>query len=141
MVAKANGLQSRFEGRLYTDEGRLYYVVEVNKETGFARVSYRADDQHQIKEVPVTEVAAHLATSSKLMLDGLNHPDKTRRLIQEEDGWYFSTREGRVGPHASAKEADDELTKYILSIQTKPQTERAPRTGDASRVFGVQRRA
>jgi hypothetical protein len=135
MVVKANGLQSRFEGRLYTDEGRLYYVVEVNKETGFARVSYRQDDQQQVKDVPVNEVAAHLATSSKLMLDGLSNPDKARRLVQEEDGWYFSTREGRVGPHSSEQEADDELTKYILSIQTKPQPERAPR------VYGAQSRA
>lgn len=117
MARKANALGNRFEGRLFIDEGRLHFVVEVDVDAGFARVSFRADEQYQVVEMPLAEVATHLATSSKIVLDGMGSADKADRITQDSDGWYFDTRDGRKGPYPTDDEAAEALEDYISSVK------------------------
>ncbi|MFB3041086.1 MAG: DUF6316 family protein [Candidatus Poribacteria bacterium] len=117
MELNATGLANRFEGRLFSDEGRLYLVIDVDTESGLARVSCRADGGQQVIRMPVSEVALRLSSNSKLRLDGLSTADTSNRIIQQTDGWFFTTREGPKGPYQSDAEANLALSKYILSAQ------------------------
>jgi len=38
----------KFEGRLFSEAGRLCLVVEANETTGMGRISYRADGEGQL---------------------------------------------------------------------------------------------
>ena len=114
MARKANALGNRFEGRLFIDEGRLHFVVEVDVDAGFARVSFRADGQHQVIEMPLAEVATQLAKNSKIILDGMSSADKAGRITQDSDGWYFNTRDGRKGPYPSDDEAAEALEDSVV---------------------------
>lgn len=117
MALNATGLTSRLEGRLFSDKGCLYLVLDVDTESGFARVSFRADGRQQVIQVPVSEVVLRLSSSSKLRLDSLSTADTSNRIIQQTDGWFFTTREGPKGPYLSEPEANLALSKYILSAQ------------------------
>jgi hypothetical protein len=117
MALNAPGLASRFEGRLFSDKGCLYFVLEVDTESGFAQVSCRTDGEQQVIQMPVSEVGLRLSSSSNLRLDGLSTADTSNRIIQQTDGWFFTTREGSQGPYLSDTEANLALSKYILSAQ------------------------
>ena len=60
MALNAPGLANRFEGRLFSDKGCLYLVLEVDIESGFAQVSCRTDGEQQVIQMPVSEVGLHI---------------------------------------------------------------------------------
>ena len=124
----------RFEGRLFAEGGCLFMVVHVDEAAEVARVTCRVDGQTQVIQMPLPEVARRLSTG--LVLDNLNGPETTRRLLRRKDGWYFSAREGQMGPFDSEKSAGRELVRYILCMQTTDQASRK-----ALRSSGSRRRA
>ncbi len=115
MALNAASLSHRFEGRLFVDEGRLYFVLDVDTESGIARASCRVDGVQQVVQIPISEVGLRLASGSNLLLDGLN--DTSNRIIRQTDGWFFSTREGLDGPYPSDSDAKLALSRHILSVQ------------------------
>ena len=117
MAPYATALGSRFEGRLFSYEGRLHLVLDVDTESGTARVSYCADGTRQISQMSIMEIGLHLSTGSNLRLDGLNTTESSKRITQDSDGWYFATREGPQGPYASDTEAKQALNKHTLERQ------------------------
>ena len=105
------------EGRLFSEDGRLHFVVDVDTETGFARVSCRADGVQQVIQMPISEVGLRISSSSNLHLDGLSTADTSKRIIRQTDGWFFTTREGLNGPYRSDTDANLALSKHVLSVQ------------------------
>jgi hypothetical protein len=118
MAYMPSTLTNRLEGRLFSDQGRLHLILDVDTDAGLARVSFRADDQQQITQMPIADVCQLLATVGPLKLDGLNAEDTAKRVIEEIDGWYFTTREGPEGPYDTADQAKTALSKFILAIQS-----------------------
>lgn len=116
----------RFEGRLFTEGGCLFMVVRANELTDEARVTCRIDGHTQVIDMPLSDVASRIAKCSGLILDNLNGPSAAKRLLQKEDGWYFSSREGDQGPYASKKEVSNELVRYVLCMQASNVTSREP---------------
>ena len=114
----------RLEGRLFAVGGTLYMVLETDRSEGFARVSFRDVDVTQVIEMPLAAVAQRVGNTTGLKLDNLNGVQSTRRLTEEEGGWYFSTRKGREGPFDSQLEAGRRLGRYVLSMQTTNTTHR-----------------
>ena len=107
-------LVSRLEGRLFADDGFLCMVVGVDSATNMARVS----SQREIFEMPLTEVSSRLATYTHLSLDGLNSERTARRLVENDDGWFFKTREkGLEGPYGTQDEANEAMNQYIIAAQ------------------------
>ncbi len=117
-------LPNRLEGRLFSDQGRLHLILDVDTERNVARVSFRADDEQHLAELPLTDVCAKLATGGHLKLDGLTAEATARRVIEEDDGWYFTTREGPEGPFPDPESARTALNRFILDKQTGPNVER-----------------
>ena len=117
MELNSTALTSRFEGRLFSAEGRLYFVLDVDPASGLARISCRVDGRQQVIEMPIAEVGLRLSSSSNLRLDGLRTADTSNRIIQQTDGWFFTTREGPNGPYVSKTEAECALSRHILSAQ------------------------
>ena len=62
-------LANRFEGRLFVEEGRLYFVLEVDVQQNTARVGFSADGGRHIKDMSINDVAARLASTGQLRLD------------------------------------------------------------------------
>jgi hypothetical protein len=108
-------LANRFEGRLFSEEGRLYFVLDVDTESGFARVSCRMDGEQRVIQMPISEVSLRLSSNTSLLLDGLNTSDTSKRIIRQTDGWFFTTREGPKGPYPSDRDANQALSKHILA--------------------------
>ena len=108
-------LANRFAGRLYTDEGRLHLVLDVDLEKEIGRVSCQIDGERQIIDVPLDVIGAHLALGGELKLDSLNN--KQSRTVEKSDGWYFSTREGLKGPYPTDEAANEALNEHILTFQ------------------------
>ncbi len=117
MELNSTALTTRFEGRLFSAEGRLYFVLDVDAASGLARISCRIDGQQQVIEMPISEVGLRLSSGSNLRLDSLSTADTSNRIIQQTDGWFFTTREGPNGPYGSKTEADSALSRHILSTQ------------------------
>lgn len=117
MELNSTALTSRFEGRLFSQEGRLYFVLDVDTASGVARVSCRVDGRQQVIEMPISEVGIRLSSGTNLRLDGLGTADTSNRIIQQTDGWFFTTREGPNGPYESKAEAERALSRHILSAQ------------------------
>lgn len=111
-------LNNRLEGRLFSDHGRLHLILDVDTEAGLARVSFRADDQQQVIQMPLADICQKLATGGTLQLDGLNTEDTAKRVVQQVDGWYFTTREGPEGPYPTADQARNALNEFILAKQS-----------------------
>lgn len=111
-------LTNRLEGRLFSDEGRLHLILDVDTDAGLARVSFRADDQQQIAQMPIADICQKLATGGHLQLDGLNTEDTAKRVVEQVDGWYFTTREGPEGPYDTADQARAALNAFILVKQS-----------------------
>lgn len=121
---------SRFEGRLFAEDGCLFLVVHVDQATGTGRVSCRIDDATQVTELPLSEIARRVSQSGNLILDNLNGPQAAKRLLRRKGGWYFASREGDMGPFDSKQQAGQELARYILSMQSRDETRRgASRSG------------
>ncbi|MEM8769322.1 MAG: DUF6316 family protein [Pseudomonadota bacterium] len=108
----------RLEGRLFAESGTLFMVVQTEEQDDVARVSYRVNDQTQVIEMPLTEAARRVSAGSNLILDNLNSPESSRRILEQQEGWFFVSREGNIGPYESQEEAGQELGRYILSMQT-----------------------
>jgi hypothetical protein len=117
VALNARALASRFEGRLFSEEGRLYFILDVDTDSGFARVSCRGEDGQQVIQIPISEIGLRLSTGSNLLLDSLSNTASSNRIIQRTDGWYFTTREGPKGPYPSETAANLALSKHILSRQ------------------------
>jgi hypothetical protein len=119
MARQAHALESRYEGRLFTENGRLYFIVDVDSDAGIARISYREHDEQKIMQIPISEVGLRLASSSPTMLP----PEQTSRIVEQDGGWYFKTREGLDGPYATDTMADHALKQYIMAVPpTSPST-------------------
>ena len=117
MALTTTALARRFEGRLFLEDGRLYFVLDVDTNLGIARVSCQIDARQQVIEMPISEVALRLSVGSNPPLDGLSTTDMSGRIVQKTDGWYFTTREGLKGPYSSNAEAKQALNKHILRVQ------------------------
>jgi hypothetical protein len=117
-------LPNRLEGRLFSDQGRLHLILDVDTERNIARVSFRADGEQQVAELPLADVCAKLSTGGHLKLDGLTAEATARRIIEEDDGWYFTTREGPEGPYPNPDSARKALNRFILDKQTGSNVQR-----------------
>ena len=108
---------ARYEGRLFTDDGRLCMVIEADPESGIGRVSTRIDGQQQMLEMPLSEIGNKIAAAAGLTLDTVNSETQTARVIRKPDGWFFNAREGLKGPYQSSEAAERELNEYVISAQ------------------------
>ena len=117
MELNATAPTNRFEGRLFTDEGRLHLVLDVEPESGLARVSCRADGVQRIIRMPISEIGLRLSSGPTVQLDGLTSANTSKRITRKIDGWFFPTREGLNGPFPSEAEASQALRDYIVSVQ------------------------
>ena len=108
----------RFEGRLFADDGRLFLVVEANETTGVARVTCRIAGERRVLEMPLTEVSRRISAGANLSLDNINGTESKSRVVNRDDGWYFSTREGLQGPYSSEDEARTELGNFVIAAQS-----------------------
>jgi len=95
-------------------------VVAVNESEGSARVSCRLDGQSVVLDMPLADVSRRITASAGIQLDNLNGPETKRRLLLEDDAWHFTTREGRMGPYPTQKDAARELARYVLRMQSDP---------------------
>src|SRR5690606_8295876 len=100
---------------------------------GVAEVTCRIDGRTEVVEMPLAEVARRVSSGPALILDNLNGPESARRILEQQDGWYFAAREGRMGPFDSRKTASRALARYILSMQTADDTRREPLRSSGSR--------
>ena len=114
----SSALVKRFEGRLFLEDGRLCMVVEADESRGVGRVSSRTDGKTTVVEMPLSEIGQRLSVSAKMTLDSIGAATSVQRIQQKSDGWYFSAREGLLGPFASHEEAEEELTGHMLSAQS-----------------------
>ena len=126
---------SRFEGRLFAEAGCLFLVVHANEASGVARVTCRVSGETEVIEMPLSEVAKRISSASTLILDNLNGPESVKRVIEGKDGWYFTAREGQMGPYRSRREAGRALVSHVLAMQTA-----LPVRGEPPRAGGSRRR-
>lgn len=117
---------NRLEGRLFAESGTLFMVIHANEAENSAQVSFRVNEQTQVIDLPFSEASARVANGSSLILDNLNSPQAARRLLEMNDGWYFASREGKMGPFDSQAQAGQELGRYILTMQSEKITSREP---------------
>ena len=108
---------NRLEGRLFVEQGMLFYVLHVDSDTGMARVSVREEGKQSVVEMPVHEIGAKVGACNQLALDGLESQQTANRVSEDEDGWYFSAREGKFGPFDDEATAKKELKNYIIKVQ------------------------
>lgn len=109
---------ARYEGRLFTDDGRLCMVIEADQERGIGRVSTRIDGKHQTIEMPLATIGNRIAAAAGLALDSANSESQAARVIRKPDGWFFNAREGLKGPFKSSESAERELNEYVIAAQT-----------------------
>jgi Domain of unknown function (DUF6316) len=110
----------RLEGRLFAEAGCLFLVLEVNTEDNVARVSCTLGGERHVLDMPLDDLFRRFNAGSNVILDNLNSAESLERISQRADGWYFSTREGVVGPYADQSKAAHQLCRYILLMQTDP---------------------
>ena len=108
---------NRLEGRLFVEQGMLFYVLHVDSNTGMARVSVREDGKQSVVEMPVHEIGAKVGACNQLALDGLESQQTANRAFEGDDGWYFKAREGEFGPFDDEATAKKELKNYIIKVQ------------------------
>jgi hypothetical protein len=116
MAARIPALTDRTEGRMFSMQGRLCLVLDVDAESSLARVSCPAESGRRIVEMPISEVNSRLSSDPKLPLVAPNTAETSNRITQQSDGWFFSSREGLKGPYGSDTEAKLALSEYILSF-------------------------
>lgn len=107
----------RYPGRLFIKDGALHMVLDVSADRGMARVSSRGDGPAQITEMPILEVVDLITSGGPLKLDGLSAERTEKRVLELDGKWYFSAREGRMGPYADKDAANEALRKHILHSQ------------------------
>ena len=117
---------NRLEGRLFTESGTLFMVVHADEANDQAQVSFRINEDTQVLDLPFSEAAARVAKGASLILDNINSPESAKRILEMQDGWYFASREGEMGPYESKEEAGQNLGRYILSMQEIGKTSREP---------------
>ena len=127
---------NRLEGRLFTQSGTLFMVVHADEANDQAQVSFRVNEETQVLDLPFSEAAARVARGANLILDNLNSPESTKRILEMKDGWYFASREGQIGPYETKEEAGQRLGRYILSMQETGQTSREPSQSQGTRRAG-----
>ncbi len=118
-------LTRRLEGRLFAEASTMFMVLDADDRTGIARVSCRMDGLQQVVEMPLADVVRRISTAGSLILDNMNSPDSLRRVTQQGDDWYFTSREGSIGPYTTRTEAAQNLARYILAMQTTPPATRS----------------
>ena len=117
-MSEANSpVLNRLEGRLFVEQGKLFYVLHVDINSGMARVSVREDGKQSVVEMPVHEIGAKVGACTQLALDGLETESTARRVFTGEGGWYFKAREGDRGPFEDETTAKKELKNYIIKVQ------------------------
>jgi hypothetical protein len=119
---------NRYEGRLFVAEGYLFLVVRVDEARDIATVTCRIHEETQVLDMPYAEVVRRLHRASPLLLDNLQGPAAAKRICTEAEHWYFQSREGRMGPYPSRREAERQLIRHVLLMQS-PETG-APRRRD-----------
>lgn len=130
MAHNDNAQTSHLEGRLFLDDGRLYFVINVDTASGIARVSCRVNGEQKVIEMSISDVTMRLSSSSKL--DSLNTNETTSRIVEKNDGWFFTTREGFKGPYKTEAKATDALNKHILAAQEGASDADARRSANAT---------
>lgn len=115
---------ARFAGRLFSKQGRLHLVLDVDAEQDEARVSCRVDGEHQVFSMPIAEISRLLAANSDLRLDGLQSKETGNRVVGSSEGWYFETREGTNGPFHSKTAAREALEQHVIAVQGEPEAQR-----------------
>lgn len=113
-------LAKRYEGRLFVEDGRLHLVLDVNTESGTASVSCNDGSGPMVEQWPVAEIGNRLSRENGLLLDGLARADKSERITQKDEGWFFTSREGLQGPFKTQAGASKALQDYILATQGTP---------------------
>lgn len=108
---------ARFAGRLFSQEGRLHLVLDVDPEEDIARVGCRVDGEHQVFSMPISEVSRLLSVNPDLQLDGIQSQQTDHRVVGSSDGWYFETREGTHGPFHSKTAARKALEQHVVAVQ------------------------
>jgi len=124
----------RLEGRLFSESGTLFMVVHANEAENTAQVSFRVNEATQVIDMPFSDAAARVAVGTSLILDNLNSPEAAKRILEMKDGWYFASREGRLGPYENKEDAGQALGRYILTKQVENETPR-----ESKRVVGTRR--
>jgi hypothetical protein len=130
----------RFEGRLFAEGGCLFMVLSTDESSNTAQVSCRMEGQQLVLDMPLNQVSRRVASSTGLLLDNLNSPESRKRLMETDEGWCFTTREGTMGPYETREDAARELGRYVLSMQTGPENEGA-RAAERKRSSGPSRRS
>lgn len=108
---------ARYEGRLFTEDGRLCMVIHADQENGIGQVSTRIDGKQQVIEMPLSEIGNKIAAAAGITLDSVNSETQTARVIRKPDGWFFNAREGLKGPYQSSESAERELNEYVIASQ------------------------
>lgn len=117
MATKGPRVLNRLEGRLFVEDGHLYYVLHVDLEAEIARVSVRKDGQQDVVEMPLHTIGAKVGACNQLSLDGLETKKTADRVMERDEGWYFKAREGLRGPYDNEDEAKTALKNYIIAVQ------------------------
>ncbi|MEM1433385.1 MAG: hypothetical protein AAGG11_04965 [Pseudomonadota bacterium] len=124
-------LMKRAEGRLFTENGNLFLVLDVDCEEETARVSARIDGSHQVLTMPLADLSERLSIDAEPKLDGVAETTQSGRLRLASDGWYYKSRSGEQGPFPTKDEADAALKRYIVEIQGQPRADQ-PRADQPS---------
>ncbi|MBT8146701.1 MAG: hypothetical protein KJN90_07590 [Gammaproteobacteria bacterium] len=105
---------SRLAGRLFAESGYLCMVVKADTAADTATVSSRG----RLITMPLPSVKEKLSAYAYLALDNLNSDRTVHRLISNEAGWFFKTRETALaGPYDSREKAKEAMNQYIIRIQ------------------------
>jgi hypothetical protein len=106
-------------------------ILEVNPDTGVAKVSCRVGEETQVIEMPISEIVGRLGSSNTLKLDRLSSEETEERVVEKDDRWFFQAREGSHGPYANESEAKQALKRHILAAQEEGRTGRPAQTASA----------
>lgn len=111
---KAKQITNRLAGRLFADSGFLCMVVDADTATDTATVSSRG----RVVRMSLPSVEEKLVAYTNMTLDNLNSEGTVHRLISNDEGWFFKTREtGLAGPYETREKAKEAMNQYIISIQ------------------------
>ena len=73
-----------------------------------------------VEQWPLAEIGTRLSRENGLLLDGLARADKSERITEKDEGWFFTSREGLQGPFKTHAGASKALQDYILATQGTP---------------------
>lgn len=113
-------LMKRAEGRLFTENGSLFMVLDVDCNEETARISARINGERKIMTMPLADLSDRLSVDAEPKLDGVAETAQSGRLRLGSDGWYYKSRNGEQGPFPTKDEADAALKRYIITVQGQP---------------------